>query len=143
MVFVVDSSATDTGVDVITPTVTNGSGCGQAVADTTKFRSFGAGVFTPTQLITTPDSNYLFVTGSGNLVGYSVAQDQTFSVALAGGAQPLSGDALLDSSSLYIGASDGSVHQLTISSGTVTDAAQISVNTAIGGNPDLVAFIQH
>jgi hypothetical protein len=101
-------------------------------------------VFTPTELITTPDSSYLFVTGSSNLLGYSVAQQQTFSVALSGNAQPLSGDALLDSSSLYIGANDGMVHQIKISNGTWSDTGSpIDVHTAIGGNPDLVAFIQH
>lgn len=141
-VFAVDTTSSSTGFDIITPAITSGTGCGQAVTDTTKFRDFGVGVFTPTQLITTPDSNYAFVTGASNLVGYNLAQDQVISVALTGGAQPLSGDALLDSSSLYIGGSDGNVHQLTISNGTITDAAQVAVSSAIGGNPDLVAFIQ-
>lgn len=142
-VFVIDSTVSTTGVDVIAPNITSVAGCGQTATDTTSFHDFGAGLFTPTQVITTPDSNYVFAIGSSNLVGYNVAQGQAVNVALAGGAQPLSGDALLDSSSLYIGASDGMVHQLKISSGSITDAAQIDVHSAVGGNPDLVAFIQH
>ena len=142
-VFAVDSTGSATGVDVITPAVTAGQGCGQAVTDTTTFHDFSAGVFTPTELITTFDSNYLFVVGASNLLGYNVAQGQVFNVALAGGAQPLSGDALLDSSALYIGANDGKVHQLKVSNGTWSDAAQIDVHSAVGGNPDLVSFVQH
>jgi hypothetical protein len=141
-VFAVGSNATTTGVDVITPTITSTSGCGQTVTDVAKFSDFGAGVFTPTELITMPDSSYLFVLGSSNLLAYSVAQGLSSSIALTGNATPLSGDAILDSSSLYIGANDGNVHQLKISNGTITDAAQIAVSSAIGGNPDLVAFVQ-
>jgi hypothetical protein len=140
--FAVDSNGSATGVDVISPTISSGTGCGQAVTDTTKFRTFNSGLFTPTDLITTPDSNWLFVTGAANLLAYNVSADQTSSIMLAGSAMPLSGDALLDSSSLYIGANDGNVHQLKIANGAVTDAAQIAVSSAIGGNPDLVAFLQ-
>jgi len=141
-VFAVDSNGSTTGVDVITPTITSPSGCGQAVTNVTKFRDFKAGIFTPTEAITTPDSNYLFAIGSGTLLAYNATQDQTSSIALAGNAMPLAGDAILDSSSLYIGASDGNVHQLKIANGTVTDAAQIAVSSIVGGNPDLVMFVQ-
>lgn len=141
-IFAIDSTASTTGVDVITPNITTTTGCGQTATDTTSFHDFGAGLFTPAQVITTPDSNYVFVIGSSNLIGFNVGQGNAINVPLTGGAQPLSGDALLDSSSLYIGASDGSVHQITISNGTLTDATQIAVSSAIGGNPDLVAFVQ-
>lgn len=143
-VVTVDSTSSTTGVDIISPTISAGTGCGQAVIDSSpKFRDFGAGVFTPTKLITTPDSNYAFVVGTGvnTLLQYSFASDATSTVTLTGGATPLSGDVLPDTSGLYIGASDGSVHQLTISNGTITDAAQVAISSKLGGNPDFVAFV--
>lgn len=142
-VFAIDSTVSATGVDVITPAITSGPGCGQIVTDTTSFHDFGASVFTPTQLVATADGNYVFAIGSSNLVGYNVGLGKPIDLALINSAQPLSGDALLDSSAVYVGASDGSVHQITISNGTLTDALQIDVHSAVGGNPDLVAFVQH
>lgn len=138
----VDSDGSNTGVDVVTPAISQRTSCGEAVTDTAAFHSFSAGVFTPTQLVTSPDSNFAFVFGAGSVMAYNVASGTASSIPLVGGATPIVGDTTLDATALYVGATDGSVHQLTISNGTITDAAQIAVSSVVGGNPDLVSFVE-
>ncbi len=121
------------GIDVLTP-MSNGVGCPPALSDSVAHIDFGAGSFTARQLIVLPNGSKAYVTSNlGQLLGLNVATATPFAISLAGGANAFTGGTTLDSSKLYVGGSDNTVHRIDVASGT--DAQQISVSFT----PDLVA----
>ncbi len=110
---------------------------------TNSFTSHGfAGVpsFSARQLIVTPNSQQaIILTSDHGVLVYDLGTKQTSVIALAGGAQPISGGVTPDSASLYVGANDGKVHRVDLKA--LSDAQTIAVNVCAAGvtcNPDFV-----
>lgn len=98
----------------------------------------------PKQLILTLDGNKAFVTSAarpGTLLAYDVASGIPSMIALvgpaAGTATTTTGGATLDSTRVFVGATDNQVHMIDVVSGT--DTNQIDV----GFTPELVAVRPH
>ena len=117
---VVDSPS----IDLVT-TGNIGAGCPPTPQNSMAAYDLGQGDFTAQQLFVSPDSSRAWIISNLNqLIGLNLSSLTPFTVSLAGGAQPLSGGAMIDGSSVYVGASDNNVHQISVSS--MSDAAQIS-----------------
>ncbi len=122
------------GIDVITATSTL-AGCPPPLADTRTSVDFGQGAFTPQQLIILPNGSRAFVTSNlPKLLVYNTAGGTTSTIALANSATAFTGGSTLDGNTLYVGASDNTVHRIDVNAGA--DAQQISVTFT----PDLVAI---
>jgi Bacterial Ig-like domain (group 2) len=130
-------------IDVITTPQPSGT-CPVVANSTLAGYNLGAGNFNPTQLLVAFDSlNAWVITDQSSVLVFNLTNNSPSSIALAGGVTPTSGGLTLDSSTLYVGASDGNVHRLVLSS--LSDAQTIAPglkdansNTAI---PDLVAVL--
>jgi hypothetical protein len=126
-------AADSPGLDVITAT-TDRAGCPPSLSDAVSFQDFGQGAFVAKQLLVLPSGNKVYLLSDlAKLLVYDVTGKTVSTIALAGGATPLSGGSTLDSATLYVGGSDNTVHRIDVASGT--DAQQISVSFT----PDLVA----
>jgi len=140
-VLAVDVATSATFMDVITPTNPVGS-CPPTVTNAlTTSVSFGQ-LFTPTQLLVSPDSKKAYVLASGlaEVLVFDVGTDTVGSIPLRAGGVPLAGVIRPDATNMFVGASDGTVHQIDLS--TQTDAGRIgSLNLCSSAcNPDIVAF---
>jgi hypothetical protein len=126
-------------IDKITPTIgapPAGTSCPPSVSNALASASFGVGAFTPRQIIVTPDGSKAFITSDNNsLLGYDVAANTTFTVALS--TDTFNGGALIDSTKVYVGGSDSAVHVIDVATGT--QSASISLSFV----PDLVAVRPH
>jgi uncharacterized lipoprotein YajG len=135
-------------VDANTPNIdeidaSSSGGCPPVITNSVTSHGFGVPSFTAKQLIVTPDSQLAIIltTDQGVLV-YNLATKQTSQLMLTGGPpapQPLSGGVTPDGADLYVGATDGRVHRINLS--TLTDAQSISVNLCPGTtacNPDFL-----
>lgn len=130
-------------LDVVT-TATIPSGCPPTPQSTVTSHDLGFGNFTANQIFLSTDSTHVFILSSlPKVIGYNLSTQSPFSIPLANGATPTTGGVMVDDSLMYVGASDGNVHALTVSSNT--DSAQISVGLKDpGGNaviPDLVVVL--
>ena len=126
-------------MDKITPTIgaPAAGSCPPTVSDALASAGFGVGAFTPRQIIVTRDGSKAYVTSNQTvLLGYNVAGNTTFTVAV-GGATTFTGGALLDSTKLYVGGSDNAVHIIDVASGTQTGSV------SLGFTPQLVAVRPH
>jgi hypothetical protein len=86
--------------------------------------SYTVGVANPTQLLVTPDSTKAFITdGSKTVYIFNLSSHATTPVTLTGVNATFEADITLDSAFAYIGADDGKVHKIDLSSGT--DVGQI------------------
>jgi hypothetical protein len=126
-------------IDKITPTLgapPAGTSCPPSLSNALVSANFGVGAFTPRQIIVTPDGSKAYITSDQTaLLGYNVASNTTFTVAV--GADTFTGGALLDSTKVYVGGSDSAVHVIDVASGT--QSASISLSFV----PDLVAVRPH
>lgn len=128
-------------IDVITTTQPSGT-CPVVANSTLTSYNLGAGGFTPRQLLVGFDSlNAWVITDQNSVLVFNLANNSPSSITLSGGVTASGGGLTLDSSQLYVGASDGNVHRLVLSS--LSDAQTIAPglkdansNMAI---PDLVA----
>lgn len=95
----------------------------------------GAGSFTAQQLLVSYDSTHAYVISNlPQVLSFDVSTLTPASAALAGGAVAYNGGITLDGTRLYVGTSDGTVHQ--ISTPSMSDVAQIGVGLKDGnGNP--------
>jgi WD40 repeat protein len=103
-----------------------------------------AGNFTTQQLLITGDAKTVWVVNSlPKLLSFDLTTNTPGHVDLTGGATAFNGGITNDGSRVYVGTSDGTVHQIDTAS--MTDAAQIQVNLKDpGGNtvvPNLVAVV--
>jgi YVTN family beta-propeller protein len=131
----------------ITPP-TAGSDCPPGItssAVSADWSGLGIASFTPRQLITLSTGKQAYVPSDQTvLLGYDVAANTTFTVAV-GGASQFTGGALLDGTKVYVGGSDNAVHVID----TATKLQTATVPITFGGTtacdnaaickPDLVA----
>jgi hypothetical protein len=130
-------------IDVITSS-NIGGGCPTTATSSIATYDLGAGAFTATQLLVSPDSSHAWIISNlPQLLGFDLTTSTPFTIPFANGATPLNGGVRIDSQQLYIGASDGTVHRVDVAS--LTDAAQITVGIKdSNGNvvgPNLVAVV--
>lgn len=130
-------------MDKITPAIgapPAGTSCPPSLSDslvTADWTGLGIASFTPRQLFVTPNGAKAYITSDQTvLLGYDVAGNTTFTVAV-GGANTFTGGALIDSTKVYVGGSDSAVHVIDVATGT--QSATISLSFV----PDLVAVRPH
>jgi hypothetical protein len=86
--------------------------------------SYTTGVSNPTQFFVTPDSSKAFITdGSKTVYIFNLSSHTTTPVTLSGVNATFEAAITLDSAFAYIGADDGKVHKIDLTSGT--DVGQI------------------
>ena len=126
-------------------------GCTPAVSDTVTSFSLGLPSFTASQLIISGDGStaYILSPNLNSVQVFNIGAQTSSSLLLVGNATPLRASLSSDGSTLFVGASDGTLHVLQ--TGTGADIAQIQfplglcLNTAgkeytgVTCNPDLVA----
>lgn len=130
-------------IDVIV-TPQPGGTCPVAASSALSTFDLGLGSFTPEQLLVSFDSTHAWVvTNTSSLLSFDLTTNTPTTVPLANGTVALSGGLTLDSSQLYLGTIDGSVHRIALSS--LSDAQQIAVGLTDANNvavaPDLVAVL--
>lgn len=120
-------------LNIVSPT-TDATGCVPSLTDPLTSVDLGQGTFTPQHMLISTDGNRVyFLTGSNNIVVYDAASNTSSAIALAAGANALSGGLTADGNTLYVGGSDNTIHRIDTT--TNTDAQQITVSFT----PDLVA----
>jgi len=139
--------ATDSpGVDVISTPVPVSAGCPITTQSTMNFIDLGAGSYNARQMFFSSDSSHAWIISDipGLLYLYLPTSNGGV-IPYAGGVTAYSGGVTLDGSQIYVGASDGTVHRIQLSS--VADVQQIAVNLKdANGNPvvpDLVTVQPH
>lgn len=99
--------------------------------------------FTPNALIVTPDGTKALITSNlAEVTMVNLTNSTVTHIALTGGANAFTGGVTLDSTTLYVGCSDGKVHVANLSTGT-DSATPITItfpNQAAGVVPNLVAI---
>ncbi|MGE5205313.1 MAG: WD40 repeat domain-containing protein [Chlamydiota bacterium] len=121
---------------------TSAAGCPPPVTATPTFHDLGQGPFTPKQVLVSSDGSRLYVVSNlSTVMIYDFTSASVNTITLSGGATPLRAALTLSGQTLYVGASDGTVHVLDTA--TFTDSQRISVslcsNSSAGCLPDLVA----
>jgi len=101
------------------------SGCPPTPQSSVNTYNLGFGNFTATQMFIPPNSGGVFILSNlPAVLGFDLNNLVPFSIPLTNSPQPLSGGIMIDSSKIYIGASDNNVHALDVA--THTDSAQIA-----------------
>jgi trimeric autotransporter adhesin len=138
------------GIDIISVSAINASGCAPTVSNSASSFNLGQGSFVAKQLIVSQDGStaYVVTSNPGSILVYSIAGQTSAAISLAGNATPLSASLTADGKLLYVGGSDGYLHVVDIVIGA--DVQQISFaptslcqNSAgqpapVTCNPDLV-----
>jgi hypothetical protein len=130
-------------IDVITTPQPSGT-CPTVASSTLTSYDLGAGSFNPQQLLVSFDSSRAWIiTDQSSVLTFDLTTNTPTAIPLAGGTSAVSGGLTLDSSQLYVGALDGSVHRIALSS--LSDAQQIGPGlkdaNSNGVAPDLVAVL--
>jgi hypothetical protein len=130
-------------IDVITTPQPTGT-CPISAANILNGYDLQAGTFTPTQLIVSYDSTRAWILSNlTSVLTFDLSSLTPKSISLAGGAQPLSAGLTLDSQDLYVGASDGNVHLIPVSS--LSDTKQFAPGLKDSNSnlvaPDLIAVL--
>ncbi len=130
-------------IDVITTPQPAGS-CPVMAASILNGYDLQAGSFTPAQLIVSYDSTRAWIVSNlSSVLTFDLGGLTPKSIALAGGAQPVSAGLTLDSQDLYVGASDGNVHLIPVSS--LSDTQQFAPGLKDSSSnlvaPDLIAVL--
>ncbi len=142
----VDANGNSSSIDEVNVTPNSPTAYGVCPPNITNSRtsaSFGTS-FTAKQIIVTPDSKLALILSDKGVLAYNVGSQppQASVVTLTGGAQALSGGVTPDGASLYVGASDGTVHRIDLTKTPPTDAQSIAVGlcpTVSGGcTPDFL-----
>ncbi len=140
-VLAVDVGSTATYMDVITPTNSTGT-CPPTVTDALTISVPFGQLFTPTQLLIAPDSGKAYVLSSNlaEVLAFDVASNTVSSIPLRANAVPLTGIMRPDATNMFIGANDGTVHQINLPS--QSDVGRISgLNLCSSAcNADILAF---
>ncbi len=92
--------------------------------------------FTARQLLVSNDSSLAVILSDNGVLVYNLGSKQTSTVALSGGALPLSAGITPDSATLYVGASDGAVHRVDLTKNPPTDSQSIGVAMCPSGTPN-------
>lgn len=122
-------------IDVITTPATLNAGCPITIPSSINAYDLGAGSFTAQQILVSADATHAYIVSNlPKLLSFDVPSLAPGSVSLAGGATAFNGGITADGSRVYLGASDGAVHE--IDTAAMTDAAQIAVGLKdANGNP--------
>ncbi len=120
--------------------------CSVITPSTINSFNMGAGDFTARQLFFSSDSSRAWIISDlPALMYFDLQSSAPVVIPYAGGATAYSGGITLDGSQVYVGASDGTVHRISVASNA--DAQQIAVNLKdANGNPvvpNLVAVQPH
>ena len=129
-------AADSPAIDVVSTPATLSAGCPVTTNNSTLVSyDLGAGSFNASQLFLSSDSSHAWIISDlPDLLSFNLSTLIPAAIPLTGGATPLSGGIRPDGQQVYVGASDGAVHRIDVSS--LTDAAQISVNLKdSNGNP--------
>jgi len=130
--------------------LTGPSGCTPSVSDTVSSFNLGQGNFVPKQLIISQDGStaYVITSNLSSILVFNIPGQTSTAITLAGNPIPLSATLTPDSTLLYVGASDQTVHVVdTVAGG---DIQQISFPQSLCRNsagqpasitclPDLIA----
>ncbi len=127
-------AADSPAIDVVT-TGTIPAGCPPVPPNSVASYDFGAGAFTARQIIMSPNSsNAWIVSDLPELLDFNLTTSKPSTVPFVGGASAYSGGMTLDSTRIYVGTSDNTVHRVDVSS--QSDAHQIAVGLKdANGNP--------
>lgn len=129
-------------IDVITPTLNPPTACPPTVVDrVTSSVSLTSQSLTPTQMLVATDSSRAYVLSSlPELLVYNVGANTASTIPLTGGAIPLAGALRPDNTNIFVGASDGKVHQVNVP--LQADVGQVgSLNICSSGcTPNIVAL---
>jgi hypothetical protein len=130
-------------IDVITTPQPSGA-CPAVASSSLASHDLGAGSFTPAHLLVSFDSSRAWIiTDQSSVLTYNLSSNTPNSVPLQGATVALSGGLTFDSSQLYVGTIDGSVHRIALSS--LSDEQQIGVGLKDSNSnpvaPDLVAVL--
>jgi trimeric autotransporter adhesin len=130
-------------IDLITTPQPTGT-CPVIASSTLTSYDLQAGTFTPSQLIVSYDSTRAWILSNlASVLSFNISTPTPTSISLAGGAQPVSAALTLDSSSLYVGASDFNVHLISASSLSDTQQLVPGLKDANSNSvaPDLIAVL--
>ncbi len=114
------------GINILSASDITIAGCAAGVSNAASFVNLGQGNFVPTQLIISTDGStaYLLTQSSGSVLVFNIAAQTISAIPLSGNVLPLQASLTPDGGSLYVGASDGTVHLLDTLGGA--DIRQIS-----------------
>jgi len=130
-------------IDVVTTPMPAGT-CPVIAASSLTGYDLQAGSFTPVQLIVSYDSSRAWIVSNlASLLTFNLGTLTPASVTLSGSAQPLSAGLTLDSTTLYVGASDGNVHIISASSLADTQTLSPALKDASSNlvAPDLIGVL--
>ena len=118
--------------------------CPPVMSETRAAVDLGQGsTMTPSQWIVTPDGTKAILAGNtGNIAVLNVTNDTPVTIALAGSATAAyTGDVTADSLFYFVGASDGTVHEIDLTKNTDSQQISVSLTDTNGAatKPDLVA----
>lgn len=137
-------------VDVVTASTTP-VGCTPSLGDSLTSFNLGQGNFTASQVIVTEDGSMAYILSPqlNSIVIFNIGARTSSTLALSGNAKPLQASLSPDGTLLFVGASDGMLHEIQTATGVDVTQVQFPlsfcVNTAgqkfpgITCNPDLVA----
>jgi len=138
------------GIDIIEANAvpSNTSGCGTfSFVPPVPFVNLGQGKFAPLRFLVTADSTkaYILSHDLGSVIVFDVGGQTSTAIPLIGDVKPLSGDATVDGTMLYIGATDNLVHAVSTVAGGDLKQISFPVNFNLCNNvsytcaPDLLA----
>ena len=130
-------------IEVLTPTLGPSAPCPQSISDATAPTvTLGSQNFTPIQILVAPDSSKVYVLPKElpEIFAFDIASGTVSTIPLAGGALPLKGVIRPENNLIYVGASDGKLHKIRVS--TQVDEKQIGGLTicSLTCNPEFVAL---
>lgn len=132
-------------VDVVT-TGTIGPGCPPAPPSTVNSYNLNAGSFNARQFLFATDSSKVWmISDLTSVIGFNLSTLAPTTIPLANGAQAYNGGITVDGATIYVGASDNTVHVLNTSSSA--DTAQVAVALKDANSnivaPNLVVVLPH
>ncbi len=137
--------ATDSpNIDLVSTVPPLSTGCPITTTSSLGSYDMGVGTYTPQQVIMSPDNNYAYIISNlPELLVFNLPSLTPSTVAFAGGATAYNGGITPDSSRIYVGTSDSTVHM--VQTFQMQDQAQIAVNLKdSNGNlttPNLVCVV--
>jgi hypothetical protein len=119
-------AADSPNIDVISTPSPVSAACPVTTPSALSSFDLGAGPFTASQIFVNYDARHAWIISNlPQLLGFDVTTSTPTNVSLTGGAVPTYGGITLDDGTIYVGASDGTVH--VISTSPLSDTAQIQV----------------
>lgn len=137
-------AADSPAIDLVTTPIPLSLGCPIVTQSSLATFDLGAGAFTAQQLIMSSDSSHAWIISDlPALLSFYVPTTSPTVIPYTGGVTAYSGSATPDGTSVYVGASDGNVHRISVASNA--DVQQIAVGlTDTNGNatpPNLVYVV--